>query len=74
MTDWLIAVDVVKRKGTPLDQTLMLPSVPGGLNKIMTPRLRYPSRLVPVEPSHVVVRPAAAAVRERSQQAAASEP
>lgn len=74
MTDWLIAVDVVKRKGTPLDQTLFLLSVPGGLNKIMTPRLRYPSRLVPVEPSHVVVRPAAAAVREQSRQAAASEP
>lgn len=72
--DWQIAVQVVKRKGTPLEETLLLPSVPGGLNKIMTPRLRYPSRLVPVEPSHVVVRPAAAAVRERFPHAAASEP
>lgn len=74
LTDWLIAVEVLKRKGTPLDATLMLPSVPGGLNKIMTPRLRWPSRLTPVEPSHAVVSPAAAAVRERSEHAPASEP
>lgn len=72
-TDWQIAVDVFKRKGTPVDETLLLPSMPGGLNKIMTPRLRYPSRLVPVEPSHAVVSAAAAAVRERSEHAATSE-
>jgi len=73
-TDWQIAVQVLKRKGTPLDETLLLPSIPGGLNKIMTPRLRWPSRLIPVEPSHAVVSPAAAALRERPQHAPASEP
>jgi protein ImuA len=73
-TDWQIAVQVLKRKGTPLDETLLLPSMPGGLNKIMTPRLRYPSRLIPVEPSHAVVSPAAAAVRKRSDQATVAQP
>lgn len=72
-TDWQIAVNVLKRKGTPLEEQLLLPSVPGGLSKIMTPRLRYPSRLVPVEPSHAVVSAAAAAVRERSEHSTTSE-
>jgi protein ImuA len=72
-TDWQISVDVLKRKGTPLEDRLLLPSIPGGLNKIMTPRLRYPSRLVPVEPSHAVVSPAAAAVREQPKHSATSE-
>jgi len=54
--DWELLVDIVKRKGPPLEQTLRLPSVPGGLQSIMTPRLRLPSRLiVPREADHVVV-------------------
>lgn len=64
-TDWQISVDVLKRKGTPLDAPILLPSMPGGLGSIMTPRLRWPSRLVPRKPSHVVVSPSAAAERER---------
>jgi protein ImuA len=64
-TDWQIAVDVLKRKGTPLDAPILLPSMPGGLGAIMTPRLRWPSRLVPRKPSHVVVSPSAAAECER---------
>lgn len=71
-TDWQIALKVLKRKGAPLDETLLLPSMPGGLSKIMTERLRYPSRLRPVEPSHAVVRVAAAPVPERSELAKAS--
>ncbi|WP_271010095.1 hypothetical protein [Paucibacter sp. B51] len=40
--------------------------MPGGLGAIMTPRLRYPSRLVPQNPAHHAVDSlAAAAVRER---------
>jgi len=66
-TDWQITVEVLKRKGPPLDGQLRLLSMPGGLSKIMTPRLRYPSRLVPVEPSHAVDSPIAAAVREPNQ-------
>ena len=70
-TDWQITVEVVKRKGPPLEGPLHLLSIPGGLNTIMTPRLRYPSRLVPQvlpqEPAHAVDSVvAAAAVRKRS--------
>lgn len=72
-TDWQLTVDVVKRKGAPLAEVLNLPSIPGGINRIMTERLRYPSRLQPVEPSNAVVRPATA-VRQRSEVATTSEP
>jgi len=71
-TDWQLAVQVLKRKGAQLEETLLLPSVPGGLLKIMTERLRHPSRLQPVEPANVVVRPAAAA-HQRPQVAATSQ-
>lgn len=73
-TDWQLAVSVPKRKGAPLEQTLLLGSVPGGINKIMTERLRYPSRLQPVEPSNALVRPAAAAVPQRPEIAPAAHP
>lgn len=72
-TDWQISLKVLKRKGVPLEDALLLPSVPGGLSKIMTARLRYPSRLRPVEPSHAVVRAAVASVPERSEIAEASQ-
>ncbi len=69
-TDWQITVDVLKRRGTPLEERLVLPSFPGGVSRIMTPRLRYPSRLIPaplpVEPRDAVDSSAAAAVRQRS--------
>lgn len=74
-TDWQISVQVLKRKGTPLEDVLLLPSVPGGIHNIMTDRLRFPSRLKPVEPRSAVVRPAAAPQHQRPQVAAeASEP
>ena len=44
--DWELHIDVVKRKGPPLLQTLRLPSVPGGLAAVLTPRLRQPSALI----------------------------
>ena len=50
--DWELLVDVFKRKGPPLEATLRLPSVPAGLQNILTPRLRVPSVLLP----HVPVR------------------
>lgn len=65
-TDWQITVEVVKRKGPPLEERLRLLSMPGGLHTIMTPRLRHPSRLIPAEPRHAVDSPAAAAVRQPS--------
>lgn len=65
-TDWQIAVDVLKRKGPPLAEQLHLLSMPGGVNTIMTPRLRHYSRLRP-RTSHAVVSNPAAAMRERSE-------
>jgi protein ImuA len=69
-TDWQIRVQVLKRKGTPLDTPLLLPSVPGGIQNIMTDRLRYPSRLKPVETRTAVVRAAAAPHHQRPEVAA----
>lgn len=48
--DWELLVDVFKRKGPPLDATLRLPSVPAGLQRILTPRLRLPSALLASAP------------------------
>ncbi len=45
--DWALHVDIVKRKGPPLEHTLRLASVPGALADILTPRMRQPSRLMP---------------------------
>lgn len=76
--DWALRVDVFKRKGPPLGSTLHLPSVPGGLQNILTPRLQQPSALLPCyapadsvpvpadKVDHVVVSaPAASARRHR---------
>ena len=49
--DWELLVDVFKRKGPPLEGTLHLPSVPGGLQAILTPRLQKPSALLPRDPA-----------------------
>lgn len=47
--DWTLALDILKRKGPPLGQTLHLPSVPGGLAAMLPPRLRQLApRPVPV--------------------------
>jgi protein ImuA len=73
--DWELLVDVFKRKGPPLQATLRLPSVPAGLQNILTPRLRLPSALLPSAPSrpsfreaeHALVRtPVAPAERRRT--------
>lgn len=49
--DWALRVDVFKRKGPPLETTLHLHSVPGGLQTILTPRLQQPSTLLPRLPA-----------------------
>ena len=43
--DWTLQVDVFKRQGPPLADTLRLPAVPAGLHAILTPRLRQLSAL-----------------------------
>ena len=44
--DWELKVNVFKRRGPVHESELILPSVPGGLSAILTPRLRKPSRLI----------------------------
>lgn len=44
--DWELHIHLLKRKGPPHEGELTLPSVPGGLGAILTPRLRHPSRLI----------------------------
>lgn len=52
--DWELLVDVFKRKGPPLENTLCLPSVPAGLSSVLTPRLLLPSALLPASPARGV--------------------
>lgn len=44
--DWELQVHVLKRKGAQHEGLIRLPSVPGGLEAVLTPRLRTPSRLI----------------------------
>lgn len=43
--DWELRLRVLKRRGPTHDGVLALPSLPGGLTSVITPRLRKPSRL-----------------------------
>ncbi len=43
--DWSLQVRLVKRKGPVHEGVIELPSVPGGLESILTPRLRQPGSL-----------------------------
>lgn len=44
--DWELKVHILKRKGPRHEGQLHLPSVPGGLERILTPRLMSPSRIL----------------------------
>jgi hypothetical protein len=44
--DWELLVHVFKRRGPAHEGLLRLPSVPGGLAAVLTPRLQQPSRLI----------------------------
>lgn len=44
--DWELRVNVFKRRGPVHDGQVLLPSVPGGLASVLTPRLLKPSRLI----------------------------
>lgn len=55
--DWELRVNVFKRRGPVHEGTLVLPSVPGGLASVLTPRLRQPSRLISREAADAVGRP-----------------
>ena len=63
--DWQLQVQVLKRRGPAHDGVITLPSVPGGLQSILTPRLLRPSQLIAArtvrEPLHALGRIAPAA-------------
>ncbi|MEJ8837540.1 translesion DNA synthesis-associated protein ImuA [Ramlibacter sp. AN1133] len=46
--DWELVVDVFKRRGPAHAAPLRLPSIPGGLEAVLTPRLLAPSRMFQV--------------------------
>ncbi|BEP60086.1 hypothetical protein GmRootV213_06400 [Variovorax sp. V213] len=52
--DWELRIHLLKRKGPPHEGELTLPSVPGGLEAILTPRLRHPSGLITARQSREV--------------------
>jgi len=63
--DWELQVHLLKRKGPTHEGDILLPSIPGGLESIITPRLRKPSEIIAArerrdaqEVTHVVGRPA----------------
>jgi len=60
--DWELQLRLLKRKGPTHEGVLTLASVPGGLESILTPRLRQPSRLIAARQArdtlHVVGSPA----------------
>lgn len=66
--DWELKLHILKRRGASHTGELTLPSVPGGLNAVLTPRLRRPSRLLSREATHAVGSPV---VTDSRQHAAA---
>jgi protein ImuA len=44
--DWALHVHLLKRKGALLDGPVVLPTVPGTLISVLTPRLMHPSQLL----------------------------
>jgi protein ImuA len=52
--DWELRVHVFKRRGPAHDGVVVLPSVPGGLSSVLTPRLQHPSRHISRESANVV--------------------
>jgi protein ImuA len=58
--DWELQVQVLKRRGPTMEEPIRLPSLPGALGPVITPRLRMPSRLFSQKvPAHAVGRPVA---------------
>lgn len=66
--DWNLHVHIVKRRGPTHERPLTLPSIPGGLAAVLTPRLQRLRRPAAPEVSHALGSPADSA---RAQHAAA---
>ncbi len=63
--DWELQVHVLKRRGPSHEGVVRLPSVPGGLDSVLTPRLRKPSRFFFPEVAADVVGSAVVPLRTR---------
>lgn len=57
--DWQLKVEIFKRRGPAHETPLLLDSIPGGLQHVLTPRMRRPSQFPSKKeaPRHVVGRP-----------------
>jgi protein ImuA len=69
--DWALHVRILKRKGALLDDPIVLPSVPGTLASVLTPRLMLPSQLIARTEASDVPALGRAADRRRRRQLAA---
>jgi protein ImuA len=49
--DWALDVQILKRKGPAHETPLRLVSIPGGLERVLTPRVMQPSTMRPVAPT-----------------------
>ena len=63
--DWELRLQILKRRGPTLDEAITLPSMPGGLAAIITPRLLHPSRWFDREVSTHAVGGSVIALRPR---------
>jgi protein ImuA len=68
--DWEVKVRVLKRRGPIKDELITLPSIPGGLACVITPRLRQPSRLFAKEVAADAVGSTVVPLRSRRQASA----
>lgn len=59
LVDWQLQVEIIKRRGPTHETPLLLDSIPGGLNHVLTPRMRRPSLIVRSKEArrHAVGRP-----------------
>ena len=48
--DWALDVQILKRKGPAHETPLRLASIPGGLERVLTPRVMQPSTMRPIAP------------------------
>ena len=63
--DWEVKLRVLKRRGPIKDELISLPSIPGGLASVITPRLSKPSRLFAKEVAADVVGSTVVPLRSR---------
>ncbi|WP_148661343.1 translesion DNA synthesis-associated protein ImuA [Roseateles chitosanitabidus] len=63
--DWALDIAILKRKGPAHETPLKLASIPGGLERVLTPRVTRPSQMRPVVPAVPPVQPVPASAEPR---------